>query len=109
MTELNGMKIRIGPMGFNVEVTEGLSWETPEGVKQELNGSIQYSKLTISIEQNLPRDAQLSTLLHECIHGMLEQGGLVDHDEGLVTLLGYALFDFVRKNKHLITEIWDEQ
>jgi hypothetical protein len=59
----------------------------------------------ISVEKDVSQQIVPEVLMHECIHGILEQGGHRDHPEPLVECLGYGLVALLRQNPDLVAFI----
>lgn len=73
-----------------------------------LYGHIQHDKQAIELNAELADTTKKIALIHEIIHAMLFQGGLMLDDaieEQVCIRLSFALLDLFRKNMQLIEEI----
>lgn len=93
------MHIKIGPMVFTVESTDGLRG----GDDIKLAGRVQYGACKIAIEDSYCAQAQRQTLWHEIVHIVLLQNGQEEMgaNEGLVEMLANAFMQVVQDNSFL--------
>src|SRR5690606_2643513 len=62
-------------------------------------GRIKYDKQLIEVSNELKKDLKSKVLLHELVHGILENYGMAKHNkEDFVDRLSTALFDFITHN-----------
>lgn len=73
---------------------------------KKLNGCISYDQSKIEIESSLSDQIKMVTLLHEVIHGILSQAEM-EHEEKLISVLGYGVCGFIQDNADFITSIID--
>jgi hypothetical protein len=98
--------IRIGPIDFAVDVREDLREDD-----RALDGQIRYGETTIRLHADLAHQAQVQTLLHEVVHGMLTQMGRAKmcKDEELVDALAFSLYQVIRDNPDLVRMIMEKK
>ena len=67
-------------------------------------GETQFEEDEIYLADICAEQPRMNTLLHECIHIILEQAGQLEaaQDEGLVVALTYGIFGLIRNNPILI-------
>jgi len=66
---------------------------------RELFGQIKYNDSVIKVSKKFPSNIP-NTILHECIHGLLEDRG-IKHKEELVVQLTNGLIQLLRDNPEL--------
>lgn len=86
--------IKIGARTYSVSITELFDCGTNQ------TGVIDYRALTIGIRP-MAREAMEQTLLHEIIHGMLNDMGFDDHDEFKVDAMANELHRIIKDNPTL--------
>jgi Zn-dependent peptidase ImmA (M78 family) len=71
---------------------------------QSLRGLVDHDKLSVYVEEEMPKEAQMVTILHEAIHIWLHQAG---HDipEAAITAIAYGIYGFIRTNPFLVNKI----
>lgn len=81
--------LRIGPAVYDVMVEENL--QAAGGDK--IDGQIMHGAELMQIEESLPRRTQRVTVVHEILHGILQQAGKYKFykNEGLLDALAYGL------------------
>lgn len=99
--------IRIGPIPYSVSEVSDLHRLDDEGRKQWLHGHIDHADAVIQVCRDQSPEVKAATLLHESIHGILNQAGMSVHDEAIVISLGYGLLALIRDNPALIDYIKD--
>lgn len=93
-------KVKIGGNEYTFEYLND-----PKHGDANVYGYITYGNRRIVLQKNMPNNTQhLNTLLHEIIHGVLEERG-VTHKEELVVHLGNGLTQLLRDNPSLRREI----
>ncbi len=92
--------VKIGAMTYKVELVEDLHMGEGDE-RKDLHGQIWPDKLQIDVQANQDAQMQAATILHESLHGILNQAGQ-DHEERLIIALGYGLVQFIRDNLKLI-------
>lgn len=95
------MNVKIGNRNYNV------LFETPVQNDELVDGSIDYSKSEIKVSQNISVDYQRETLLHEVLHGVVEDAKLYEFFddevlEKLVTTVTPRLIQMLCDNPELI-------
>ncbi len=88
-------EIKIGPFTYQIKRPEVLYNEKG----QELYGQISYAEQVIRLSQVGSIERQESSLLHEIIHGVLDQTGHADEvEEEIVETLGIGLYEVLKEN-----------
>lgn len=90
--------VKIGPIRYELEFVERLLSETDN----KLQGHIQYQPCTLSVEQNSNAQIQAVTILHEILHGLLNNVGFYEQDEKLIDTLAHGLLDVIQDNPDLM-------
>ena len=89
-------QIKIGGLVYDVEHKADI---------KDYWGKVSYGERKIVLEKNWPNKTQeLNTILHECIHGILEERG-IKHKESLVLSLGNGLTALLKDNPKLLKHI----
>lgn len=97
--------IRIGQLDYSITEVPDLQREEDEAF---LFGHIHLDTQLIEINAGLANTVKQVALLHEIIHGMLFQGGVMldyDTEEKVCIRLSFALLELIRQNPQLITEL----
>lgn len=87
--------IRIGGFDYQIEEVDKLN-----NGRADLNGEINYSKLTIRVDKDHAPQFRQAVLWHEVIHGIADQAG-IELEESVVTALGYGIIQVLRDNPQL--------
>lgn len=97
--------VTIGPMRYAVRLARRLHSDdhTP------LLGQIDYAACRIDLERGMSPQAQRATLIHEILHGILNNAGERDHDERLIDLLAYGLLDVIADNPDLVAYLTEHR
>ena len=93
------MQIKIGAIDYEVQ-------HVRQHFDNEWVGQISFTDQVIRISQDL-KDP-IPTLLHEIIHGMLINMGIVDHDEKFVQQISCLLHQVLKDNPDLMKAIAGE-
>lgn len=104
---MNTKTVRIGNIEFQITEVDGLKRVSDDAY---LYGHIQHDTEVIEINAGLAPTTKKVALLHELVHAMLFQGGLMLDDtieEQVCVRLSFALLDFVKNNRALIQELDD--
>lgn len=104
---MNTKTVRIGNLEFQITEVDGLKRVSDDAY---LYGHIQHDTQVIEINAALAPTTKKVALLHEIVHAMLFQGGLMLDDtieEQVCIRLSFALLDFVKHNALLIQELND--
>ena len=101
-------KVRIGLYTFKVIITEQPIYRFEEDGAKYLDGRIntRLEQIQINGEDTTER-TRVQVLMHEIIHGILNQGGFQDHNEEFVECLSFGLIPLIRDNPDLIKAILD--
>ena len=92
------MKIKIGPMKYEVRTTDRLN-NSDSSIQL---GEINYHDQFILMRPSLTKMQQRHTLIHECVHGILANAGVLEHSEALIEIISYGFLDLMRRNPKLI-------
>jgi hypothetical protein len=99
------MKVRIGPIDFEVVSVDGLT--DAEG-SRKLSGHISYDHCKIELEQRISEQAKYLVFWHEVFHAIFTQYGLEpEGEEKLIDALANGIVDFLRDNPTLKLEVGD--
>lgn len=90
--------IKIGPMTYTVATVESL--QNANGT--ELLGEICYHKATIKLDAEMHPQARRITLLHEIIHGILNNAGFQRHSEALIDAISSGIIAVVDDNPDVL-------
>lgn len=97
-------RLQMGSLTFRVEKVNDLQYDTEDGGKASAFGLFNLSETFIQIEAGLNPSLERVILLHEVLHGILEQTGEKgDHEEQLIDRLAYALMDLFSRNPLLLS------
>jgi len=88
-------QIKIGGLWYEVK--------TSDYMKSGPNcyGEIDSLDLTINIRNNIHEEMQKQALLHEIIHGILDNAGYDEQDEKLVQAISYGLIQVITDNPYV--------
>lgn len=78
-------------------LTYPVTIEAPSKLGKETGGEITYEAQTITLTDYGTETAKV-IFLHECLHGMVNALGLIEHDEPLLRGLGFQLYQFIKDN-----------
>ena len=92
------MQVQIGPIVYDVVYVEELAGAS----SGSLCGDIAPHKARIRINADDDSQAQIVTLWHEVVHGILFGAGMRDHDEQIVDALAHGLVQVLRDNPEII-------
>ena len=96
---MNVEPIIIGGVRYEYAEVDGIRNSNDE----RLLGEIDYTHSRINIEQSISTEMKRTVILHEILHGILEQAGVRDDsEETLVNVLSYGLISVFRYNLPLI-------
>ena len=93
-------QIRIGAIDFKVAEVDSL-WTVADGENIKVNGVLYSHLALIEIDEGLPDVIKQVCLWHEAIHEILNQAGIIEHDENIVEALGYGIVALLRDNDGL--------
>ena len=94
-------QIRIGPLVYQVVEVERFAEPDDNGRYTRYYGQIDYGEQVIRLEANMSPERKWLTLWHEIVHALMEQAGLNQHDEQVVTILGYGIPAVLQDNPWL--------
>ncbi len=99
--------IQIGPLPYRVDGTpEGITRVKAETADVYIAGYIDYRKLIITVDTQLPYERTAEAVMHEVLHGVLHCAGvnwLIKEDEHFVRMVTPMLLDTLRRNPDLVT------
>lgn len=98
-------KIKIGSITYKVMYHDQLLDEDDN----PLNGQIDFDELIIHMDKSLKKELNKVILIHECIHGILNNAGQEDHDEQYINIISYGIMDLIKNNKSFIRYLMDEK
>lgn len=89
--------ITIGPHVYAV---------TTDGLPDDLIGDSDCTQLVLRVRADMPESTTAETLLHECLHAILDATPLRDFDdaveESIVSALAPPLLELLRRNPRLV-------
>lgn len=95
-------RVKIGPVLYRVEMEPKLMGSNGDGSSSWLNGRIRYEQAQIEVCAEVAEQTQPAVLVHEILHGILEQAGMEEHPEQAIIALGYGLVQVLRENPGLV-------
>lgn len=105
--------VEVGPVAYDVSIDEVDLLRACRAERTDLLGHTNHRHLTILLDPNQAPGSMRDTLLHECLHAVLEQTGIAhemegDEEERLVYRLAPALLGLIRRNPELVTSLTEE-
>lgn len=97
------MKVKVGPLGYEVVEEAGLHDHDDNNVKRSLHGDINYRDGIIHLEKDQSDDLKSVVLVHELIHGILFNACAEKHDENLIEVIAHGIVAALKDNAHLYT------
>lgn len=98
--------VQVGPYRYTVKVDGDAVAAFSRTTQRRASGYSDHEAQAIYLHPDLGPDARAETLLHECLHAILCGPVLsaqdLEEDERLITELGYALLDLLRRNPELV-------
>jgi predicted metal-dependent peptidase len=91
------MKVILEPLEYKVEFIDNLM----QG-KSKVRGVCDTDKLEISLDPQYPQDIIKTTLIHELIHCLLNQGEIAKHRENEISILALGIYSFIKNNKEIV-------
>lgn len=92
------MQIKIGPIRYAVEDITDLKSDAGT----DLLGQIIYHQATIKLEADQHPQVKRIVLLHEIIHGILNNAGFQKHSEAVIDAIATGLMALIDDNPHLM-------
>lgn len=93
-------KVKIGSLDYGVNLVSDL--KRPED-DHMLYGYITHLQQRIDVEEKMTVPMQKISLLHETLHGIIHQSGIIeDAEENLVIAMSHGLYALLRNNPELI-------
>lgn len=105
-------RITIGPAVYTVSTDEVDLLRACRSDRADLLGHVDHRHLTIVLDADQAPGSLRDTLLHECLHAVLDYTGLayeIDNDEALVRRLAPALLDLLRRNPPLVKALLSDR
>lgn len=90
--------IQIGPMTFTIKEIRNLN-----DTAHDLNGSVDLSECVIKVREGIDPQVKFETIWHEAIHVILEQAGIPNHKEKIVTALAYGIINLLKQNPGMVS------
>jgi len=91
--------LKIGKLEFDVVSSCRLSHEG-----EMIYGFCHYGSQVIYVEEEMCKQAQDVTIMHEVLHAIFDQVG-EEQDEGRIDRLSHALYAFILDNKEFINDL----
>ncbi len=95
-------KVKIGPLEYQVALVPDLHDLVDDKVKQRLFGWVKDIEQLIQINTDAAQDRQKITLIHEIMHGILNNADISDHAEHQISLLAFGIVAVLRDNPDLV-------
>ena len=95
------MKIQILEHEFDIEVDDSFAWTAGH------MGKASIQKCQILIKEDMSKDAQNSTVMHEIMHMIADMNSL-DCSEQTIDNLALGVLSLLKNNQHFISGLWDE-
>ena len=96
------MNIKIGGTTFSIKHVPDL--QSPED-NSSLNGRITWADCLIQIREGLSKQKVNQVLVHEAMHGILNDYCIEDENEGVVVKIGNGVYSFIVNNADFIKEL----
>lgn len=100
-------KIRIGVIDYAIKEYSDLHQFDSEDRRQWLNGQIMFQSCVIKVEHDATDQRKAVTVVHEALHGILEQAGVIEHPEPILIALGFGVVSLIQNNPALVQMIVD--
>lgn len=94
--------VRIGPVAYRICQVHDLMGTDDGGKSIWLNGRCRYTSARIELCDELGEQVKPVGLMHEVLHGILEQAGVKEQPEDVIIALGYGLVALLRDNPELV-------
>jgi hypothetical protein len=99
-------KLKIGPVDYTVKQVKKLRDTDSEGKTRSLHGDIAWTKARIRIRKDQAESRKVVTLVHEALHGLLENAAFDGpHPENVIAILAFGLVELLRDNPELVALI----
>ena len=96
------LSVRIG--GYDMQVVFDAMM-----MREGLLGEIDTVNLTIRLMPDMPMPMVARVMLHEIIHGILENAGINEHDEQIVDAIANGFVQVFRDNPYLAEWLCEKQ
>jgi hypothetical protein len=93
-------RLKVGCRTYRVE-----RWPEKEADDDGARGDCNYRKGRIRVADGYKPSAQAETIIHECLHAILKDAGMADHEEALVERLAPRLAAFMADNPDEVREL----
>lgn len=90
-------RVKIGPISYRFMLVDRLISE----IDNKLQGHIVYQTCELKVEADSDEQIQAVTILHEVLHGIINNAGIVKHDETVIDALAHGLLDVIQDNPEL--------
>lgn len=100
--------LKIGPITYEVREIGDLH-SIVEGQRQWLHGAIVWKAAEIHIAHDQVDEVKVTSLMHEALHGILNNAGQNDQPEEMILALGYGVVQLLRDNPALVSLIVGEE
>ncbi len=99
-------KVSVGELDYQVGLVADLKRPETEAM---LYGYVSHLNQRIDIEEKMTEPMQKIALLHETLHAIVHQSGIIeDAEENLVIAISHGLYALLRNNPDLIAYITDK-
>jgi Zn-dependent peptidase ImmA (M78 family) len=95
--------VKIGSLDYSVNLVADLKRPEDDAM---LYGYVSHINQRIDVEQNMTIPTQKIALLHETLHGIMHQSGIIsDDEESIVIAISHGLYALLRNNPELVDYI----
>ena len=96
------MYLKIGGTVYNIQHIPDL--KSPED-NSRLNGRIIWIDCLIKLREGMSKQKDNQVLIHEAVHGILENYYIEDENEGIVVKIANGLYSFIVDNADFIKDL----
>jgi hypothetical protein len=102
--------IQVGPIPYKLVRNQRLVDEYSLETHQNAIATVEYATQTIALGDNLGKEQEDETLVHESLHAILRGLGFWEqnNDEHFVQALAYSWTDWIKRNPKLIAFIQEK-
>lgn len=89
-------KIRVGGIDYDVAIKDLSQFDSPNSYRMGQHSELQTS---IEISDKLPKQKRDQTFIHEMLHAVVcESGVVLENEEDIVNQMGLVLYQVLRDN-----------
>lgn len=96
--------VKIGGISYEIKITNCLTLGSAN-----CNAEIDYTNCEIRITDIPNQDKRNVALMHEIVHGLFIQQGVIDQDETLIERIAQSLYGFIKDNPKLISALLPQE